>query len=220
VSFVANGPEVAPRSLGQYTARVRVLSGSVTGARRRRSDARWSGRRRLDVGKLARFFPRGRAEWPAQGVALGKPARRHPAATGSLEVDNFVLWGLSSEPCASDLAVDEGVHLRGSGRTFWGRGDRQRRTSASPRSFGGGDPDAVGRRRRAQVLTCARLLKTITVPASGCVPVCSDVAVRVVRIADARSNRHDLDLPPKRSLAKRTSAVPSPRPPEGAPGSP
>ena len=113
VSFVANGPEVRLDPLAIH-GEGSSLSGSVTvhgGDAPMLDGAVDVG---LDVGKLARFFPEG-AEPSGQLKASlsGNLRGGTPAATGSLEVDNFVLWGLSIGTLRSDLAVDEGVHLKG-----------------------------------------------------------------------------------------------------------
>ncbi len=68
----------------------------------------------LDVGKLTRFFPEGAAPHGQLKTSLtGSLRDGTPAATGSLEVDDCFLWGVSIGTLRSDLVVDGGVHFKG-----------------------------------------------------------------------------------------------------------
>jgi len=68
----------------------------------------------LDVGKLARFFPEGAApQGQLKSSLTGSVRDGTPAATGSLEVENCFLWGVSIGTLRSDLVVDGGVHFKG-----------------------------------------------------------------------------------------------------------
>ena len=68
----------------------------------------------LDVGRLARFFPEGAAPQGQLKTSLtGSLRAGTPAATGSLEVEDCFLWGVSIGTLRSDLVVDGGVHLKG-----------------------------------------------------------------------------------------------------------
>ncbi len=112
-SFVANGPVVRLETLAVRGEGL-SLAGRVTVHGGDAPEIDGAIDLGLDVGKLARLFPEGAAPDGQLKASLSGSLRGGtPAATGSLEVEDFVLWGLSIGTLRSDLAVDKEVHLKG-----------------------------------------------------------------------------------------------------------